>query len=88
MYGWRVVDVSCLPEHGQGLNPSLVEGFVPCQGVVSFAYSRDLGPKGVLGLGHTNIIAVLLHFIFGLLCLLSSLLDENSGLFDLFQFLF
>ena len=29
-YGWRVADTSCLPEHGRGLNPSLVEGFVPC----------------------------------------------------------
>ena len=66
----------------------MVEGFVPCQGTVSFAYSRDLSPKGVLGLSHANIVAVLLRFIFGLLYLLSDLLDENYGLLDLFQFLF
>ena len=87
-YSWRVVDTFCPPEHGKGLNPSIVKGFVPCQGAVSSAKSMDLSLKGVLSLGHTYVIAMLLYFIFGFLCLLSGLLGENFGLLDPFQFLF
>ena len=73
-YGWRVVDTFSFPKHRRSLNPDLIECFTTCQGTVSPTYGKDLGPEGVLGLGHPNIVSMLLCFLFGFLCLFLGLL--------------
>ena len=70
-----VVDIFCFPKYRRSLNSNLIEGFVPYQGTVHPTYGMDLDPKGVLSLGHPDVVPILLSFILGFLCLIPGFLN-------------
>ena len=85
--GWGVVDTFCLLQHRRSLNRSLVEGFIPHLGTIKSTYPWDVSPKGVLGLGHPNIIFMLLCLLPNFLCFLFGLFSVILSLLNLIQLL-
>ena len=77
----------CLPKNRRSLNPSLVEGFILYLSTISSTYLWDLGPKGILCLGHANVVSMLLSLVPGLFCLFLSLLSLSLSRLDFLQLL-
>ena len=67
--GRGIVHVLCFPQVGRGFNPSLLEGLVPDLGTVEPAYPRNLSLEGSLGLGHSQVVGLLLGLLLGALSL-------------------
>ena len=59
----------CFPQVGRGFNPSLLKGLVPDLGTVEPAYPRNLSLEGSLGLGHSQVVGLLLGLLLGALSL-------------------
>ena len=62
-YGWWVEDVFWFSQLRRRLNPSSVEGFIPGPSAIGSTHSWDLCPKGVLGLGYSDVVTMLLSLI-------------------------
>ena len=87
----------CLPQDGEGFNPSLLEGLVLNLGIVELVYPRNLSLEGSLGLGHSQVIDLLLgtlslrpgkhHLLLGPLGLVLGPLSNVLGPLCLGQFL-
>ena len=52
-----------LPQVERGFNPSLLEGLIPNLGTVEPAHPRNLSLEGSLGLGHSQVVGLLLGLL-------------------------
>ena len=87
-YGWWEVDVFWPSQLGRGLDPNSVQGFLLGLGIVGSTYSGDLCSKGILSLGHTDVVTMLFNLVPSFLGLYLCLFSLSPQLLSLiFKFL-